>query len=249
MTSKHQQQPPESHKQPTLQEFAENIYFTEYPISFAGCRFNARMTVIRMSDGKLLLHSPCDIDDALKREIQELGQVSMIVAPGNYHYLHVLQCKEVFPDAQVYLSLGLDKKQPKLMKLPGAKVLYDKDVLDRDIQHVFLSGNRVINEIVFYHVPSKTLVLTDSIEYIGDDSRADTNWFLRAWWVIMRMWNKPKPAPEYQMGWWCKNKQESRGIMQQILSWDFERVIIAHGQNITNDSKTVVRQAWDFVLE
>lgn len=241
--------PPESHKMPTLQKFAENVYIAEYPISFAGCRFNARMTVIRLSDGTLALHSPCDIDAALKNKIEELGQVSCIIAPGNYHYLHVPQCKETFPSAQVYLSPGLDKKQPKLLKLNGAKILNDDDALDTDVSHIFLSGNRIINEMVFYHSPSKTLVLTDSIEFIGDDT-PDTNWVLRIWWYIMRMWNKPKPAPEYQMGWWCKNKQESRNCMEKILEWDFEQVIIAHGDNITGDEcKNVVRQAWNGVLE
>lgn len=242
--------PSESPQTPTLQKFADNVYIAEYPISFAGCKFNARMTVIALSDGTLALHSPCDIDTALKNEIERLGPVSCIIAPGNYHYLHVAQCKETFPSAQVYVSPGLDKKQPKLMQLDGAKVLHDDDLLDKDVSHIFLSGNRIINEIVFYHVPSKTLVLTDSIEYIGDETRSDTNGILRMWWFIMRMWNKPKPAPEYQMGWWCKNKQESRDCMENILNkWDFERVIIAHGQNITFDCKAVVRQAWGFVLE
>jgi len=239
--------PPESHKKPSLQQFAEDVYIAEYPIAFAGCRFNARMTVIRLSDGKLLLHSPCDIDDALKTQIDQLGEVSCIIAPGNYHYLHVTQCKQVFPSAQVYLSPGLEKKQPDLSEM-GAQVLQDKDPLDKNVDHVFLSGNRVINEIVFFHSPSKTLVLTDSIEYIGDDT-PETNWVLRMWWFIMRMWNKPKPAPEYQMGWMCKNKQESRDCMERILKWDFDKVIIAHGQNVTSDSKTVVREAWSSVLE
>jgi len=238
---------PESHKKSSLQQFGEDVYFTEYPISFAGCRFNARMTVIRLSDGKLLLHSPCDIDEALKTEIEQLGEVSKIVAPGNYHHLHVAQCKEIFPDAQVYISPGLETKQPSLLEL-GAKILQDEDSLDKNMEHVFLSGNRVINEVVFFHSPCKTLVLTDSLELIGDETPF-TNWVLRMWWFILRMWNKPKPAPEYQMGWWCKDKTESRECMERILEWNFEKVIVAHGQYITSDSKEAVRRTWSCVLE
>eukprot|EP00562_Extubocellulus_spinifer_P005785 CAMPEP_0178515210 /NCGR_PEP_ID=MMETSP0696-20121128/24435_1 /TAXON_ID=265572 /ORGANISM="Extubocellulus spinifer, Strain CCMP396" /LENGTH=234 /DNA_ID=CAMNT_0020145357 /DNA_START=180 /DNA_END=884 /DNA_ORIENTATION=+ len=233
---------------PLLQKFEENVYTCPYPIHYAGCRFNARMTVLRLSDGNLALHSPCDISPALKEEIERLGQVSYVIAPGNYHYFHVAQCKAIFPSAQVYLSPGLEKKQPKLLEL-DARVLNDKDdSIDKDVQHIFLAGNRIINEIAFYHSPSKTLVLTDSIEYIGDDTPG-TNWVLRMWWFIMRMWNKPKPAPEYQMGWICRNKQESRECMNRILGWDFEKVIIAHGDNITSNGRTVVRQAWSSVLE
>ena len=41
-----------------LTEFvAGQMWLQEYPIHFAGCDFNARMTVIRISDTQLMIHN------------------------------------------------------------------------------------------------------------------------------------------------------------------------------------------------
>ena len=76
------------------------IWLKDYPIRFAGCRFNARMTVIRLSDGRLLIHSPSPIDAVTKTEIEGLGLVAFIIAPGNYHYLHVKSAQDAFVGAE-----------------------------------------------------------------------------------------------------------------------------------------------------
>jgi len=56
------------------------------------------------------------------------------------------------------------------------------------------------------------------------------------------MWNNPKPAPEYQLGW--KDRQAASRSLRRILSWDFDRIIIAHGDLIEKDAKEVALQAW-----
>ncbi len=38
-----------------------------YPIKYAGTRFDARMPLIRLRDGKLMLYSPCETGETLKR--------------------------------------------------------------------------------------------------------------------------------------------------------------------------------------
>jgi hypothetical protein len=60
------------------------------------------------------------------------------------------------------------------------------------------------------------------------------------------MWNKPKPAPEYQLGW--KDKKAAGKSLQKMLEWDFERIIIAHGENIESDAKTKAHEAWKIPL-
>ena len=58
------------------------IWISDYPVHYAGCDFSARMTVIRLPDGQLVLHSPCDIDQAAADQISALGTPAFIVAPG-----------------------------------------------------------------------------------------------------------------------------------------------------------------------
>ena len=47
-----------------IEYIPDQIWLQEYPIHFAGCDFNARMTVVRISGSQLMVHSPCEIDAA-----------------------------------------------------------------------------------------------------------------------------------------------------------------------------------------
>jgi hypothetical protein len=66
-----------------LTEYIPNqIWLNQYMIHFGGMDFYSRMTVIRLSDGSFLLHSPCHIDAQISRAIDNIGPVAHIVAPG-----------------------------------------------------------------------------------------------------------------------------------------------------------------------
>ena len=56
------------------------------------------------------------------------------------------------------------------------------------------------------------------------------------------MWDNPKPAPEYQLGW--KDKEAAYKSLEQILNWNFERIIISHGDLIEENAKEVALRAW-----
>ena len=60
------------------------------------------------------------------------------------------------------------------------------------------------------------------------------------------MWNNPKAAPEYQMGW--GNKEMVKQGLETILTWDAERVILQHGECIEDDVNDTLIRAWDKVF-
>ena len=41
---------------------------------------------------------------------------------------------------------------------------------------------------------------------------------------------------------------QSREALERILAWDFDRVVIAHGDLIERDAKSVLRRAWRATL-
>lgn len=218
------------------------IWIVEYPVHFSGLDFSARMTIIRLPDGRLMLHSPCDIDAETAVRIRALGTPAYIVAPGSFHYLHVASAQAAFPEAEVWICPGVERKDPDL---DFDWILSDRppeawaDTLDQCL----VRGNRLIWEVAFLHKPSKTLILVDLIENIGDRSPG-VDWKLKFWWkAVFHMWNTPKPAPEYQVGW--KDRKAAKASLERILAWEFDRIIIAHGENIDTDAKAAARRAWE----
>ena len=91
------------------------------------------------------------------------------------------------------------------------------------LDQVLVRGNKFMWEVAFFHKPSKTLLVVDLVENFTDQT-PNVNWLLKLWWkVVFHMWDNPKPAPEYQMGW--KDKAAARKSLQKILEWDFHKIV------------------------
>lgn len=225
-----------------LTEFVEDqSWLQEYPVRYAGCRFNARMSVLRLGDDRLMLHSPGPMDGETLKQIERLGEVACIVAPGSFHYLHVPVARRAFPTAQTYICPGIERKCPDLefdwILGPRAPALW-ADTIDQ----ILIRGCRFMWEVAMVHRPSKTLLLVDSIENVTDQTPG-VSWQLKVWWkFVFRMWHRPAPAPEYRFGW--QDKQAAKRSFEKILARDFSRIVVAHGDNITDNAKEQARRAW-----
>ncbi|MDJ0805244.1 MAG: DUF4336 domain-containing protein [Gammaproteobacteria bacterium] len=222
------------------------IWILEYPVRFTGMDLYGRTSIIRLGSGELMVHDPCVVTENLKSQIVELGVIRYIIVPGTYHHLYVADFQAVYPDGETFLCPGLETKRPDLKFdwMLGNKA---DSRWAGELEQVLIQGTRHITEVAFFHKPSDTLILVDLLENIGDDYKHQAGLLLRFYWkVIFRMWNNPKAAPEYQLGW--GNKEIVKAGLEQILSWDAKRVILSHGENIEGDVNQVLRKAWKSVL-
>jgi len=220
---------------------SDRIWLKKYPVHYAGLDFYARTTVVRLSNGELLVHSPSPIDEVLVDRIREIGPVAHLIAPGSYHYFYVAAWQEAFPEAMVWICPGVERKQPDL-EFDGFLSDHAPNAWAEELDQVLVRGNRLIWEVVFLDRPSRTLIITDLLENIGEKSGA-VGWQFKLWWkAVFHMWDNPKPAPEYQMGW--KDRRAAKQSLERILEWDFDRIILSHGENIESDAKAVLRKAW-----
>jgi hypothetical protein len=229
-----------------LEEYiAGRIWLCRYPVRYAGTAFDARMTVIRLADGRLMLHSPCEIDAAMREAISALGAVAYVVAPGTFHYLHVPSAQAAFPQAETFVCPGIERKRPDLA-FDGLLSDTPPAAWADELDQVLVRGSRWMWEVAFFHRATKTLILVDLVENFTDDT-PHASWQLKLWWrLVFHMWNNPRPAPEYQLGW--KDKQAARASLKRILEWDFRRVILAHGDLIEADARALVTKAWETPL-
>lgn len=84
----------------SLQRFGESLWIAEGErIRMLGIPFGTRMTIVRLADGGMWLHSPIAARDELVAAVEALGPIRHIVAPNKFHHLFVGEWLERFPYA------------------------------------------------------------------------------------------------------------------------------------------------------
>lgn len=221
------------------------IWLLPYAVSLGGARFEARMTIVRMADGSLVIHSPGPLDGQVREWMHSLGRVAVIVAPGNFHHLHVAVCQRAFPDAETWICPGVERRD-RTLHFDGVLGERMPVSMQAEFEQAFAQG-RLMAEVPLLHRPSRTLLLVDLVERFGDCT-PEVNRALRIGMKLLGMWNRPALAPEYRIAGW-KNRDAARAALERVLAWDFERVVIAHGDLIERDAKAVLRHAWRAALK
>ena len=108
-----------------LQAIGDQIWIEDYPCEFFGVVLGRRMTVIRLTDGSLFLHSPGEMTDDRKQCLESLGRVGYIVAPARFHDLFLDGAIESFPSSELHAIRPVFSRfssRPKTFLLSGQAV-------------------------------------------------------------------------------------------------------------------------------
>lgn len=206
-----------------MRQLHSDLWIADAPLRFLGLEVGARMTVVRLPGPRLLLHSPIAAAADLVREVQALGPVAYLVAPNRFHHLFVGEWQRACPDASIYVAPGLDTKRADLAI---AGVLADapepgwKDAIDQ----VRVDGFPLANEVVFFHRPSDTLIVSDLAFNVGPGSPPLTRLAFRLAGGYGRL------APTLLERLFVRDRAAFRRSLERILEWPFDRVVVAHGE-------------------
>ncbi|HYB98327.1 MAG TPA: DUF4336 domain-containing protein [Candidatus Limnocylindrales bacterium] len=225
-----------------LASVGENLWCRHQALRAGGIELGTRMTVVRTQRRQLLVHSPVALDDQLRRHLDKLGTVRWVVAPNRFHHLWVTDWKRAYPAAALWVARGLPQKRPDL---PAYEVL--GPMLDApwspDLEHELVAGVPAMNEVVFFHAASRTLITADLLFYAG----AEAPWMTRLALTLAGV------RGEYGTTWleWLllRDRAAARRSFERILGWDFDRVIIAHGRIVEIAGREVLRKAYAWLLE
>ena len=205
-----------------LRRLADDVWVTERPQRFFGLPVGARMTVIRLSGGRLLLHSPLPLDAALRVELDALGRVACAVAPNRLHHLYAGDVVRTYPEARLWVAPGLPEKRPDLVH---AGVLGDEAPVEwrGELEQAFFRGRPYENEVAFFHPATRTLILCDLAFNFGPRDA----WPTRVLMSLLRSYGKLGPSKLDPL--LIRDRAAASASLERILAWDFDRVIVAHG--------------------
>ncbi len=224
-----------------MQALAPDLWVRHQPLRFMGAEFGTRMTIVRLPDGGLVIHSPVRLTDALKAEIDALGPVRAVLAPNRLHHLFVGDFVAAYPDAAFHCSPALRDKRPDI---PWTATLGDTpDALWAGVlDQCPIRGSLHMDEVAFHHRPSRTLILCDLLERFDSP---DHSWFFRLLAKGAGVWHRYGLTRDQRMLF--RDKDALRATLRTLLAWDFDRVVLAHGPLVETGGKATLRAAFDWL--
>ena len=233
----------------TLKPLAPAIWIADGPLvhmAALGLRapFPTRMTVVQLADGGLWCHSPIAPDQALFAAIDALGPVRHLVSPNLLHYAHIAAWKRRYPQAIAWASPGVRERAAS----QHIEVHFDADLDDAPpadwagtIDQLRFRGSRVLQEIVFLHRASATLIVADLIENFEAAKLPTTmRWIARLGGVI----DPDGKAPLDMRLTYLGRKAEARACLARMLAWQPRRVILAHGRCYLDNAAAELARAF-----
>lgn len=220
-----------------LQKIAPNIWHTQHNFVVNGISISSRMTVVRLQDSSLWLHSPVPISNELKAELTALGDVAFVVAPSKIHHLFVANCMAAFPQASLFGAPGLQAKRPDLQGMRELQAVAEPS-WQEDLEQHFFPGMPLVNETVWFHKPSRTLIVTDLLQYYQGDLSFGLKLYARLTGTLNQL------AVPKTVRWLIKDRAAAHASAQKILDWPFERVVVAHNVIVEADAHATVEKAF-----
>jgi hypothetical protein len=203
--------------------------------------FPTRMTIVRLEDGRLWVHSPIAPDAALFDAVDALGEVAWLVAPNSLHYWYVADWQRRYPAARTAAVPGLATKAKRPFPIDAKLDGVGEAPFGGAIEMVFVPGTAV-EEAVFFHRASRTVILTDLIENF-ELPRVKSR-LLRA---LIRLSGAAAPhgkAPIDLRLTFRPKRRAVRAAVARILAWDCERIVMAHGRPHDSGGAAELRRAF-----
>lgn len=226
-----------------LTEFGPSLYVAEGPpVSFFGFPYPTRMAVARLSDGNVWAWSPIRLTDQLAREINDIGPLRHIVSPNKLHHLFLKEWAERWPQACLYAPPGLARKMPKLQ--------FDAQLRNKpaaawadDIDQVAFRGSFAMEEVVFFHKKSRTVIVGDLIQRHAAEK-------MLGWkGLLMRIDGLVGPHGSTPREWRLSflNRRPARAARQKVMNWEPDRLLIAHGECVKSCAREVISDALSWI--
>lgn len=235
----------------TLKPVAEDVWIVDGPTIPFGpplfkMPFPTRMTLIRLPDGGLFIHSPTRLTSKLRAEIDALGTVRWLIGPNRIHYWWIEDWRQAYSEAELYLAPRI-LEQAKGRITGASHELAERSGYPWDgVIDTYPVVGSYMTEVVFFHRPTRTLVITDLIENFEPKKLKSTLVKTLAW--LGGVTDPHGSMPRDMRLTYSPQKAQLRTAIETFVSWQPERVILAHGRWYEKNGAEELRRAFAWLL-
>lgn len=204
----------------------QNLTFLETDRAMPLMRLPLRTTVVQLDDGARVLIAPASTFSS--ELLRGAGAVTDIVVPNLLHTEGMRAASIAHPRARLWGPVGAAQKHPALHW--GGVLGGDPWPYERELPLVPLAGMPTVNECVFVHPASRSLLVTDLVFNIEHPQG------LRAWLVLELLFGAwKKLATPRLLVRMTRDRAALRSSLARVTEHPFDHLVPAHGSVVRRD--------------
>jgi hypothetical protein len=210
------------------QPLTQDIVLLQYPLRGFGMDFGRTVTLLRLRDQRVIIHSSAPFTAQDVKKIREFGEPAWLVDATLMHDSFARQGRAAFPDLPYLAPEGFSRRagvetQP-LFPAP-------RD-WSGEVAVLPIGGLRLTNEHAFYHRSSRTLVVADLLFHFPPATKGWARFFAAQ---VMRLPRLLGLSFFFRM--MIRDRAAFTSSMKTILKWDFTQIVLAHRTPILTNAK------------
>ena len=216
-----------------MQRLAENLWLLRFPLHLLGADLNRNVAVLRLGSGDLVIHSTGPFTPQDVAAIRALGRPRWIVETMARHDTFAKEGRAAFPEAEYLAPQGFSET----VGFPTGPLVNQPD-WHEEVEVQILEGVPSMKEHVVFHRPSRTLIVADLFFNFGPAAPKWTHALM-----FLAVGAKHDPGMARSMRLTVNNKGALRSSLARMLDWDFDRLVVGHGDPIDTGAKGQVIDA------
>ncbi len=213
------------------QQLSPDVALLKYDLRRFGIDFGRVVTLMRLRDGRLVLHSTAPFAPEEVAAIRRFGEPAWLVEATGMHDTFARTAQLAFPGIPYLTPAPLAGLAATALNPPPRDWAGEIDLIR-------IEGLRRIDEYAFFHRASRTLVLADLLFHFPAEMHGWPRFFVK---TIMRL---PRLVGiSFLFRSMIRDRECFGHSVQKILAWDFRQIVVAHREPIVDDAKSVFVRA------
>jgi hypothetical protein len=215
-------------------QITDDVVVMSFPWHTFGIDFHRNVTLLRLRDGRVVIHSSAPFTAEDTNVICRFGEPAWLVEATLMHDTFAKQGRAAFPDLP-YLAPNDFTKATGIPTQPlGSPPLDWKDEIDV----LKIDGNKM-NEYVLFHRRAATLVVADLFFSFPRETRGWARFFVRHIMRLPRLFG----ISLFFRVLMIRDRNAFKNSMRALWQWNFERIVVAHREPVESDARATVERA------
>src|SRR2546423_3524237 len=214
-------------------EIADDVVLMSFPWRTLGIDFGRNVTLLRLCDGRLVIHSTAPFTEKDVAAIRGFGEPAWLVDATLMHDTFAKEGRAALPGLPYLAPDGFaDVSGISTGSLSPPPSDWAGEI------DVFRIDGMKKQEQVFFHRRSRTLVVADLLFSLPTETRGWPRFFARHFMRLPRLFGI---SAFFRL--MISDRPAFERSVNALLHLDFEKLVVAHGEPLLSEAKPAVEQA------